>query len=168
MPALQQPRGKPIYRSGRLFLIAGRCFRQTLNHTAAALFHPLGMPGSGSLPFLLIAKPLLMPTLISSHLRPPSKSPTSVVFGLVLRQPRPLARLRRGWPGAWVACAGPLTRFPHGGLPGYRPLALTQWAARAGLLERPEMLTSRHHQRAPGNSVSHRCRGAQNASAKMA
>jgi hypothetical protein len=84
MPALQQTRAKPIYRSDRLFLIAGRCFRQTLNHTAAALFHPLAMLDSGSLPFLSVAKPLLMPPLTSSRLRPRNKSPTSVgaVIGL--------------------------------------------------------------------------------------
>jgi hypothetical protein len=43
-----EARGKLIYRSARLFLIAGRCFRQSLNRTAVALFHPLAMLGSGS------------------------------------------------------------------------------------------------------------------------
>src|SRR4029077_20420902 len=84
MPALQQTHANPIYRSDHLFLIAGRCFRQTLNHTAAALFHPLAMRGSGSLPFLSVANPPLMPPLTNPHLGPRSKSPTSVgaVIGL--------------------------------------------------------------------------------------
>ena len=71
-------------RSGPLFQVTGPWLRLRLNHTAAALFHPLAMRGSGSLPFLLIAKPPLMPTLTSSHLRPRSKSPMSVgaVIGL--------------------------------------------------------------------------------------
>jgi hypothetical protein len=53
-------------------------------HTVAALFHPLAMRGSGSLPFRLVAKARLMPPLTSLHLRPRSKSPTSVgaVIGL--------------------------------------------------------------------------------------
>jgi hypothetical protein len=40
-------RGKLIYRSDRLFPIAGRCFRLSLNRPAAALFHPLATLGSG-------------------------------------------------------------------------------------------------------------------------